>query len=301
MALTRISDQQAYAFFSDRAGRLQVSIQALQEQIASGRRLHAPEDNPLGAADATRIDTSLAALGQYEESSRFGVDVLGAQDSALGEAGQVLVRAEEIATQQATNLLGPDEREAAREEVHGLLQALTAIGNDEYAGRRIFGGLALEAPQPFADPDTPGYSAATAYGGSTQDFWVKVGSGPGERVRVSSRGDTVFQRGLQALQDLETALATGGNVAATLDDLAAGRGDVQAERASVGARQANLIGRVTQVRGVVAQQEQARSRVVDADLAKVVSQLVQAQAALEALFTAQPHIVQTSLVNLLQP
>jgi flagellar hook-associated protein 3 FlgL len=301
MALTRIADGLTYAFLTDRANRLQVQLRVLQEQVASGRRLIDAEDDPLGAAQAARADASLAALGQYEESSRFGAEVLGAQDDALGEAEQLLVRAEEIATQQATGLVSAAERAAAREEVHGLLQALTAAANNELAGRRLFGGLALDAPAPFADPDAPGYTPATAYGGSTQDFWVKVGSGAGERVRVTTRGDQVFSSALQALQDLETALATpGADVAATLAGLAAGRGDLAAERASVAARQAALVGRVKQVEAVAVTEQAGRARVLEADPVETISRLVQAQTALQALLSAGSQIARTSLVNLLE-
>src|SRR5205823_1162893 len=151
--------------------------------------------------------------------------------------------------QQASGLLSPSERAAAREEVHGLLQGLTAIGNQELAGRRLFGGLALDAPAPFTDPDATGYSASTAYVGSTQELSIKVGGSASERVRVSTRGDTVFGDGLTALESLETALATGGNVTSTLAGLAQGQATFDAERASVGAREAGLIDRGQQVSG----------------------------------------------------
>jgi flagellar hook-associated protein 3 FlgL len=300
MAISRVSDAQTFAFLTERAGRLQVQIRDLQEQIASGRRLHRPEEDPLGAGRAVVLGSSLAALGQYEESSRFGAEVLAAQDEALGQAELLLVRAEEIATQQASGLLGPAERAAAREEVHGLLDGLTVIANGELAGRRIFGGLALGAPAPFADPDAPGYSAATAFGGSTEEFWVKVGGDATDRVRLSTRGDRVFSDALTAVEALETALATGGDVAATLAGLAQGRETLAAERASVGARQSELIDRVSQVAGITFQTETALSRVRDADQVEVVTRLIEVQSALEALLAAGARVTATSLASLLR-
>ena len=300
MALSRVSDAQTFSFLVERAGRLQVSLRTLQEQIASGKRLLGPEQDPFGAAQVVRLEGDLAALGQHAEASRFGRDVLGAEDDALGEAEQVLVRAEEIATQQASDLLGPEERAAAREEVHGLLEALTALGNSELAGRRLFGGLALDAPPPFADPDTPGYAPSTAYGGSTQEFSVKVGGGSSERVRVSTRGDAVFQGALEALGTLDSALATGVGVAGTLTGLAQGRATLAAERASVGVRQAQLVDRTHQVGGLVIQDQGALSRVQDADLVAVISQLTQAETALRATLAAGARLAETSLVNLLR-
>jgi flagellar hook-associated protein 3 FlgL len=301
MAISRISDGQMFGFLTERVGRQQVSINELEEQIASGKRFASADQDPLGASHVVRLDGSIAALGQYAESSRFGTDALGAQDDALGQAGSILVRAQEIATQQASGLIGPDERVAAEQEVQGLLEGLTQLANSEQGGRRIFGGLALDAPPPFADPpaDLTTYDPTTAYSGSTQDFFVKVGSGATERVRLSTRGDAVFESSLQALHDLWTALHTNGNVAGTLAGLAQGRGDLAAERASVGARQAQLLDRTTQVSSLTTQQQKALSTVQDADLATVITQLTQAQTALQATLAAGAQLAQMSLVDLL--
>jgi flagellar hook-associated protein 3 FlgL len=299
MPITRVSDAQTFQFLTTRTGRFQVDILTLQEQIASGKRLVSPDQDPLGAAEVVRANANLAALAEQNRASSFGSDVLGAQDDALAEAGDILVRAQEIATQQASDLLSASERAAAREEVHGLLQGLTAVANGEHAGRRLFGGLALDAPAPFADPDSPGYTAATAYTGSTFEFEVKVGNGSTDRVHISTRGDQVFGTALQALESLETALATNGDVAGTLDALEQGRSVIGAERASVGARQAQLLDRTQAVRGLVEREEQTRAKAQDADLAVVITQLTQAQVALQATLAAAARLADVSLVNLL--
>ncbi|MFN8542739.1 MAG: hypothetical protein U0807_00795 [Candidatus Binatia bacterium] len=300
MAIGRVSDAQTFRLLSDRAGSLQTAIRDLNEQIASGKRLVRPEQDPLGAGHVVRINADLAALGQYQETSNFGTEVLNAEDKALAEAHNLMVRAEEIATQQANGLLSASERLAAREEVHGILQALTSLGNSEFLGRRLWGGLAVDATAPFADPDSGGYTAATAYVGSTQEFSVKIGGSAAERVRVSTRGDTVFSNALVAVESLEQTLAVNGNAATSLAGLAQGRADIARERASVGGRSAQLLGRVTQVKGVTEQETAVRSQVQDADLVSVLSTLAQAQTALQALLQAGSRTIQTSLASLLQ-
>ena len=309
MAISRVSDAQTFAFLTARTGRLQVQIRRLQEEIASGRRLLSPEEDVAGAAEVVRLDGSLAALAEHARSSGFGTDVLSAEDKALGDAHEILVRAREIATQQGSGLLGDDERAAAREEVHGLLQGLTAVANSELAGRRLFGGLALDAPAPFADPDSTGYTAATAYTGSTQEFSLKVGSSSTERVRLSTQGSAVFggapgtPGALEALEALETALAPGGtadDVRATEAALEQGENIIERERASVGARQEQLIAQGSRLSGVTLQEQGALSRVRDADLATVITELTQAQTALQATLATAAQLAQTSLVNLLK-
>ncbi|TMA38109.1 MAG: hypothetical protein E6J79_08015 [Deltaproteobacteria bacterium] len=302
MTISRVSDAQSFSLLVDRAGQLQVSLQTLEQEVSSGKRLFTPDDDPIGAATATRAQSSLAALAQYDSSSNFGTDVLGAEDKALGEGEQILVRAEEIATQQASSLLSPGERAAAREEVHGLLEGLTALGNTELGGRRIFGGLALDGAAPFASvpEDVSAYDPAKAYTGSAQEFSVKVGGTSSERVRITTRGDTVFQRSLQALKDLWTALDTNGDTAGTLAGLGSARDDLSTERASVGARQAELVSRTSQVKSLTVDQQKVLSDAQDADLVAVIARLTQTQTALQATLTAGAEIARTSLVDLLR-
>ena len=299
MAISRVTDAQTFALLTERSNRLQVTIQELEDQVASGRRLLHPEQDPLGATDVVRHGASLAALAQYRNTASFGANALGAEDKVLEDAKDLMVRAEQIATEQASSLNAPG-RATALEEVHGLLRGLTVLANTELAGRRLFGGLALDSPAPFADPDSAGYSAATAYSCSAQEFSVKIGSTANERVRVSTRGDTVFQAALAGLDALQTALASNGDVAATLPGLGQGRDALITERASVGAREAQLIDRNTQVGGLTIREQGALARVQDADLLAVVTQLTQAQTALQAVLASGARIAQTSLVDFLR-
>lgn len=295
----RVSDANTFEFFQRRSVQVQVDIRRLQEQILSGRRLLASSDDPLAAGQVVRSNASLQALAQWDENSEFGVEVLHAQDQSLGEANDLLVRAEEIASQMASGLYSPAQRAAAREEVHGILQGLTTLGNSELAGRRLFSGLALDAPEPFTDPDASGYTAAAAFTGSTHEFETTIGNG-GDRVRLTTNGGTVFGGALQAVEALEQALATNGDVGGTLAGLGTARDGLAAERASVGARQAQLTTRASQVKGLTAQEASVRADARDADFVVVATQLAQAQTALQALLAAAAQMKDNSLVGLLQ-
>jgi flagellar hook-associated protein 3 FlgL len=301
MTISRVSDAQTFAFVADRAGSIQARLRALQEQIASGRKLLSPEQDPIGAANVVRHTDALATLAANTSSSKFGTQILAAQDDALGGGEQLLVRAEEIATQQASGLLSPDERAAAKEEVRGLIDALTALGNQDLAGRRLFGGLALDAPAPFATPpdDLTTYDPTAAYTGSAQEFELRTGTGPSDRVRISTAGDQVFTSSLQGLHALWTALDSNTDPAASLDDLATGRSTLAAERASVGVREGQLVDRTSQLGKLDNQEQEALATVRDADLISVISQVAQLQTALQATLSAGSQISRTSLADLL--
>ena len=300
MAVTRISDAQNFDLINARVGALQVHLARLRDRVSTGRRFDTPDEDPLGASTVVRLRSSLASLEQYNQSAKFGDDVLTAQFGALREAKSILDRADEIATQQNTTFRTPEDRAAAAEEVHGLLQALTAIGNSSFAGRRLFSWLAQDSSAPFADPDSTGYNPATAFAGATNDFSVKIGPSASERVRVTTHGDGIFTAGLQGLHDLETALRTNGSIGGTFAQLKLGQNGVATEAASVGSRQGVLRGRLSQVRSLTGQEQIALARTTDADLIQTLSELSQVQTSLQALLGASSQIAQQNLSSLIR-
>jgi flagellin-like hook-associated protein FlgL len=298
MSIQRIADAYSFTLLNQRASALELQIRRLQEQVTSGVLYSEPGQNPAAAAHILRSRAELSALAKYDDGAGFGVQILGAQDTALADATSLVVRAEEIAAQMSSGLVSAEQRFAAAEEVHGILEGLTLLGNGELSGRRLFGGLALDSAVPFADPDSLGYDPANAYSGSTQEFSVKIGAGASERVRLSTDGDAVFEDALVGVAALETALRTNGDVAGTVAGLIQGRNTLGTERASVGARQAQLVDRQTQVGGSTLREQTGLAEVYDTELVLTISKLVQVQTALQATLQAATRVIQTNLTSL---
>jgi flagellar hook-associated protein 3 FlgL len=297
--LGRVSDAMRLRLLVEGHDRLQSRLLSLQSQLATGRRIVAAADDPVGAAAVLRASGALAALAQYDDSTGFGLSVLGAADGALADAGELLVRAEEIASALASGTHGPTARAAAAEEVHGLLQALTAIGNRTLAGRRLFGGLAEDAVAPFHDPDAAGYDPAAAYAGSPYEFQLRIGAE--ETMRLSTNGGAVFGEAIEALAALAAALRTpGGDVAATQAALAGGRERVSAERADVGVRQTRLLAHRSALAQDTIEETARRSGIEDADVVAVVTELAQVEQALQVLLAAYGRDRDAGLASLLR-
>jgi hypothetical protein len=140
MPVSRVGDAQVFDFLISRGNRLRADLQTVQEQIASGR------SSPV-RADRARQGSGPACgsgsgAGRARRVHALGTAVLGAEDDPPGER-RASSRAREIATQQATTL--PPARRGAREA--RLIDAMTAPGNTEFAGRRaVFGDPAQDAP-----------------------------------------------------------------------------------------------------------------------------------------------------------
>lgn len=68
----RVTDQ---AFFNNAISsiqRLQTSLNDLQEQVATGRRIQRPSDDPVGASRLLDYRASIDTLAQYQRNASLG-------------------------------------------------------------------------------------------------------------------------------------------------------------------------------------------------------------------------------------
>lgn len=127
----------------------QTSIFKLQEQIASGRRILTPGDDPIAAAQAAKIDTTLA------RNTQFGANRLAANSSlqrgelAVRSVGNLLQDVREVALQAGNAALSTSDRAALATEIRSQLGELFTLANarDEN-GDYIFAGNQSNQP-PF--------------------------------------------------------------------------------------------------------------------------------------------------------
>jgi flagellar hook-associated protein 3 FlgL len=127
----------------------QTSIFKLQEQIASGRRILTPGDDPIAAAQAAKIDTTLA------RNTQFGTNRLAANSSlqrgelAVRSVGNLLQDVREVALQAGNAALSNSDRAALATEIRSQLGELFTLANarDEN-GDYIFAGNQSNQP-PF--------------------------------------------------------------------------------------------------------------------------------------------------------
>lgn len=296
--ISRVSDLATFTDLRLNFGRLRARLDDLSEQIATGQRVNRPSDDPAGAAVLVRSLSVLDAFDADRRAASFARGFLGVEDALLDDAGFILDRARELATQHANGLFGDGERAAAAEEVHALLDAVVAIGNSELGGRRLFsGGESVGGAAPFVDPDDPGFDPGNPYVGASRGLEVEIGGG--ELVRVTTPGDQVFGGAIAALADLEDRLRAGTSTADALPLLEAAATALHTERASVGTRLGRVDARDGQIDDAELVVDQTVAATRGADLVSLVTELAQLQAQLQVAAAASQRVLESSLVNLL--
>ncbi|ACX51418.1 flagellar hook-associated protein 3 [Ammonifex degensii KC4] len=133
-----------------------------QEELASGRRLNRPSDDPTGVMSALRLRAQLAENQQYHKNMADAVDWLNATEAALRDALATVQRVRELAVAGASDALPQGAREALAQEVEELKEHLGNIANTTYGGRYIFAGTRTDLP-PYSNGSLQSYPGGIEY------------------------------------------------------------------------------------------------------------------------------------------
>lgn len=106
----------------------------MSNQIATGRKINKPSDDPVGVTYALRYRAELASNEQYQTNTDAAVSWLDATDSNMQQALDVMKRLKELAVQGANGTLSDSDLQAVNLEVDELKQHLVDIGNTQIRG-----------------------------------------------------------------------------------------------------------------------------------------------------------------------
>lgn len=129
-----------------RAGEAQIvnrqrDLLGTQLQVASGRRIGTPADDPLGAADATSIRSALARLTQFKDNQGHARFLLNQADSVVAALGEAMTDVQTKLISAGNGAYSDNDRLAIAGELQGLLNRLVGLANSEDgAGGFLFAG-----------------------------------------------------------------------------------------------------------------------------------------------------------------
>ena len=268
-------------------------------QLASGRRVVVPSDDPAAAAvlslnhaSASQSDQFLQVIGSV--SARLQV-----ADSTLGSVVASLNRAISLGIQGGGATLSQANRNAIAGEIQGLQQELVGLANGAFQGTYLFGGTADKNPPFVLDPTAP---SGVRYVGNNGTNSLPVGESlsvatniPGSQLFTPAGAD-VFQ----ALHDLATAVQT--NVAVDTSVLFVRHvfDSITSQRVFYGNSLQQLGTQQTYLNGVKLQLATQENAVGGADPAAAATAAVTAATARSAALQAANSLLTTSLFNFLK-
>jgi flagellar hook-associated protein 3 FlgL len=130
--------------------RQQAELAKTQNQIATGKRVQTPADDPVAAAQLYELVRMQSQAGQFGNNSAAATGRLQLEEQALADAGTVLQRVRELVLQSNTATLTNSDRQSIANELKSRIGELQAIGNRrDTNGDYLFSGYAA-GMQPFA-------------------------------------------------------------------------------------------------------------------------------------------------------
>ncbi len=236
-------------------------------KLSSGKRITKSADDAAGLAIAKKMDAVTKGLRVAGRNANDGISLVQVAEGGLNESTNILTRLRELSVQAASDTVGDQERGYLNLEYNQLVQEM-----DRIAKTTSFNGLSLlkgESKNGVLE------FQVGAYGGEENKISFDVSSTDATVEALGMDGSSIKDKddAVSNLQKIDKAIET-----------------VSGQRANFGAIQSRLQSTINNLDIAVVNQEAARSRIEDVDVAdstsKLASQQIRSAAATSTLAQA---------------
>lgn len=136
-----------------------VSVDRLNTQMSTQKKITKPSDNPLIAIKSLRLSTTLSQINQYCTNNITDAQSwMDVTETALTNMKDALKDAYRLCVQGSTDTLSDVDRNTILTQLKGLSTQLYSEANADYADRTVFSGYKTNSTVAFTD----GFEAAQA-------------------------------------------------------------------------------------------------------------------------------------------
>jgi flagellar hook-associated protein 3 FlgL len=268
-------------------------------EIASGKSVNIPSDNPAAAASLVQNANQTSTADQFLRSIGSIQGEVQNADSTLNSVITSLQRAISLGVEGVSSTLNAADRAAIATEVQGIQSQLLNLANLSYQGSYVFAGTATQTAPYVLDATSP---SGVNYVGNTGTNSVTLGNHftvqtnlPGSQL-LSAPGNDMFQ----AIQDLITGLQSGTGIAAAVGEVSNAYNYIDTQRVFYGNAEDQLNSQQTYLNSETTQLAQQQNTLGGADLAAVISNLTNAQTSRQATLEAIGSTARTDLFDFIK-
>lgn len=179
--------------------------QKYQNQLATGKKISLPSDDPIVASKSLKLRTDVAEIQQYRRNTDDATSWMDITEATMGQITNVLHRLREITNQAANGTNTDDDVAKITAESKQLKEQLIHLANATYAGRYVFSGYKTD--KPLMDQDG-NFNIDV-----TNAEKIKFEIGIGDNIDVNVPGSDLFNGGADA------AAGTKGTFMTTVDQV----------------------------------------------------------------------------------
>ncbi len=159
-----------------------------QEQVATGRRIVRPSDDPVGASLSLSYKRQIATSERYKTAVQGARVMLDSGSSMLQEAGDMLAEARSTLITAMNGTQSEDDRRLLGNSIRLIRDRMLEVANARTGNRYLFGG-ANSSDAPFEVTTRAGLTSVD-YVGARQNSQVLVGLD--STLDVTLPGDEIF-------------------------------------------------------------------------------------------------------------
>lgn len=165
----------------------------LQQQVATGRRILTPADDPVSAARALEVRQSQNINAQFATNQQNASSALGLEETQLSSINDMFARIKELTVQAGDAALSAGDRRSIAFELRARYDELLGLANQaDGQGQYLFSGY-MGATQPFGGTvDYLNAGNEIIYAGDDGQRSLQVSAT--RMLEISDAGSDVFMR-----------------------------------------------------------------------------------------------------------
>lgn len=272
-----------------------------QLQLANGKRINKPSDDPLGSTQLIPLRDIIAIHEQYGRNANAAMARLSLEDSTLANVNDILTRVNDLTIQGNNDTLSVQDRAAVAEEMRQSLATLMGLANiKDGNGEYLFAGDNVTTTPILENPIN-----TFSYQGDNGQRSLQIGAT--RQVAVGDPGDEVFvnipfsgggnQSIFTTIASVITNLQANTSSAAALTDIQSAMDNISTVRSKVGSRMNAIDSQRSVNDDLILRNRQTLSEIEDLDIAEAVGRMNLQLLGLQASQQAFNRIQNLSLFN----
>lgn len=321
----RVTNSMLSKSFLRDLNRNQSNLKKINSQLASGKEISRPSDDPYKVARSMQLNSDIKAATQYNENIKDTTNWLDTTDTALQQLENSFQRIRELMVSSGDAAYGVDEKKAIKDEINEKVNEIAQILNTNFDGKYIFGGTKVNSKPVIVGSDVTGNNKL--YFGSSEgtiitdpsesnevkmlasDLMVEISQGVTMKYNVSATEILEFGEEpnkvnvMNLLTDITNSLDSedssevAGKLLGQMDSTISNLLKIMSE---VGSKQNRMEAAATQNEDQILNLKDVLSKTEDIDFAEKTIEATVAQTVYMASLQVSARIIQPTLLDFLR-